>query len=90
MSNRMVFVSGCFNVLHPGHLRLLRFAKECGDRLVVAVEPDMAYARRGNESQNAVNHAKSGAKDWDERQLLPAHALSRHSLERRVDGDRLE
>jgi len=37
---RTVFVSGHFNVLHPGHLRLLRFAKECGNRLVVAVESD--------------------------------------------------
>lgn len=37
---RTVFVSGAFNVLHPGHLRLLRFAKECGDRLVVAVLSD--------------------------------------------------
>jgi len=36
----LVFVSGHFNVLHPGHLRLLRFAKECGDRLVVAIESD--------------------------------------------------
>ena len=35
-----VLVSGRFNVLHPGHLRLFRFAKECGDRLVVAVEND--------------------------------------------------
>jgi len=38
--NRTVFISGHFNVLHPGHLRLLRFAKEYGDRLVVAVESD--------------------------------------------------
>lgn len=37
---KTVFVSGHFNVLHPGHLRLLRFAKECGDRLIVAVESD--------------------------------------------------
>jgi rfaE bifunctional protein kinase chain/domain len=37
---RTVFVSGHFNVLHPGHLRLLRFAKECGERLIVAVESD--------------------------------------------------
>ncbi|MDY7577031.1 PfkB family carbohydrate kinase [Herbaspirillum sp. RTI4] len=37
---QLVFVSGNFNVLHPGHVRLLRFAKECGTRLVVAVESD--------------------------------------------------
>ena len=40
MQNKTVFVSGHFNVLHPGHLRLLRFAKDCGSRLVVAVESD--------------------------------------------------
>ena len=27
-------------MLHPGHLRLLRFAKDCGDRLIVAVQSD--------------------------------------------------
>jgi rfaE bifunctional protein kinase chain/domain len=35
-----VFVSGIFNVLHPGHVRLLRFARELGDRLVVGVIAD--------------------------------------------------
>ena len=34
---RTVFVSGNFNVLHPGHLRLLRFAKEYGELLIVRV-----------------------------------------------------
>lgn len=37
---KIVLVSGNFNVLHPGHLRLLRFAKECGERLIVAVKSD--------------------------------------------------
>ena len=36
-AKNLIFVSGNFNVLHPGHLRLLRFAKECGDYLVVGV-----------------------------------------------------
>jgi rfaE bifunctional protein kinase chain/domain len=36
----LIFVSGTFNVLHPGHLRLFRFAKECGDKLIVAVQSD--------------------------------------------------
>jgi rfaE bifunctional protein kinase chain/domain len=35
-----VFVSGRFNILHPGHLRLLRAAKDYGDWVVVAVESD--------------------------------------------------
>ena len=37
---KTVFVSGRFNVLHPGHVRLFQFARECGDRLVVGVERD--------------------------------------------------
>lgn len=39
-SKRIVFVSGNFNVIHPGHLRLLNFAAECGDLLVVGVTRD--------------------------------------------------
>lgn len=34
---RIVFVSGNFNIVHPGHLRLFQFARECGDFLVVGV-----------------------------------------------------
>lgn len=33
-------VSGNFNVVHPGHLRLLKFAADCCDILVVAVNSD--------------------------------------------------
>lgn len=35
-----VFVYGNFNVIHPGHLRLLRFARDCGNTLVVGVNSD--------------------------------------------------
>jgi rfaE bifunctional protein kinase chain/domain len=34
---KMVFVSGNFNIVHPGHLRLLQLAADCGDFLVVGV-----------------------------------------------------
>lgn len=36
-NKRTVFVSGNFNIVHPGHLRVLRFAAECGDYLIVGV-----------------------------------------------------
>jgi rfaE bifunctional protein kinase chain/domain len=39
-NKKIVFVSGNFNILHPGHLRFLRFAKECGEFLVVGVLDD--------------------------------------------------
>lgn len=39
-NKKIVFVSGFFNIVHPGHLRLLRFASECGNFLVVGVNGD--------------------------------------------------
>lgn len=39
---RIGFVSGNFNIVHPGHLRLLKFAKESCEFLVVGVTPDSA------------------------------------------------
>ena len=37
---RVVFTNGCFDLLHPGHVRLLERAREHGSRLVVAVNSD--------------------------------------------------
>jgi len=35
-----VFTNGCFDVLHVGHIRLLEFAKSCGDYLIVGINSD--------------------------------------------------
>ena len=40
MRRKKVFVSGCFDMLHVGHVRYLRAARELGGRLVVAVNSD--------------------------------------------------
>jgi rfaE bifunctional protein nucleotidyltransferase chain/domain len=37
---KVVFTNGCFDVLHRGHVHLLREAKACGDLLIVAVNSD--------------------------------------------------
>lgn len=37
---RVAFVSGKFNILHPGHVRVLRFAAESADVVVAAITPD--------------------------------------------------
>jgi len=40
VKQKITFVSGNFNILHPGHLRLIRFAKELGNKLIVGVYSD--------------------------------------------------
>lgn len=42
---RIGFTNGVFDLLHPGHLHLLRQAKTLCDRLVVAVNDDSSTAR---------------------------------------------
>jgi len=37
---RITLANGCFDLLHVGHVRYLRAARELGDRLVVAVNSD--------------------------------------------------
>ena len=37
---RVVFTNGCFDLLHPGHVRLLERASEHGQRLIVAINSD--------------------------------------------------
>src|ERR1700674_5422852 len=64
-SRRVVFVSGNFNVVHPGHLRLLNFAAECGEFLVVGITDDSTPGAmipaelrlEGVRAINAVNYA---------------------------------
>ncbi|MDB5340640.1 MAG: hldE [Planctomycetaceae bacterium] len=36
----IVFTNGCFDVLHTGHLELLREARNRGQRLIIGVNPD--------------------------------------------------
>jgi len=42
---RIVFTNGCFDLVHPGHVLLLRRARELGDALVVGVNSDASIRR---------------------------------------------
>lgn len=42
---RIVHCHGCFDVVHPGHLRYLQFAREQGDVLVVSLTGDDAIEK---------------------------------------------
>ncbi|MCL5745334.1 MAG: D-glycero-beta-D-manno-heptose 1-phosphate adenylyltransferase [Acidobacteria bacterium] len=41
----VVFTNGCYDLLHPGHIRLLEQARSLGDILVVALNSDASVQR---------------------------------------------
>jgi len=45
--HRVVFTNGCFDLIHPGHVRCLAEARALGDLLIVAVNSDRSV--RGNK-----------------------------------------
>ena len=47
---KISFVNGCFDVLHPGHIELLKYARSFGDYLIVAIDSDRKVAEmKGSE-----------------------------------------
>lgn len=42
---RVVFTNGCFDLLHPGHVRYLEAARALGDVLVVGLNDDASVRR---------------------------------------------
>jgi rfaE bifunctional protein nucleotidyltransferase chain/domain len=42
---KVVFTNGCYDVLHPGHIRLLESARSLGDILILALNTDASVQR---------------------------------------------
>ncbi len=42
---KVVFTNGCYDILHPGHIRLLERARSLGDVLVLALNTDASVRR---------------------------------------------
>jgi rfaE bifunctional protein nucleotidyltransferase chain/domain len=48
---KTVFTNGVFDLLHPGHIQLLQFAREQGDILVVGINDDASVRRLKGEKR---------------------------------------
>lgn len=50
-NHKIVFTNGCFDIIHAGHIHLLKEAKQQGDKLVVALNTDQSIKALKGDSR---------------------------------------
>lgn len=57
-NKRVVFTNGCYDILHPGHVRLLERARSLGDVLILALNTDASVRRFKGPTRPFYNEAQ--------------------------------
>jgi rfaE bifunctional protein nucleotidyltransferase chain/domain len=52
---KVVFTNGCYDILHPGHIRLLERARSLGDVLILALNTDSSVQRLKGPSRPIIS-----------------------------------
>ena len=52
---RVVFTNGCFDLLHPGHIRYLNQARALGNALIVAINSDHSVQKLKGKGRPILN-----------------------------------
>ena len=55
MKEKIVFTNGCFDLLHRGHIELLKYCKEIGDKVFVGINSDSSVERLKGPSRPVNN-----------------------------------
>ncbi|MEN3013995.1 MAG: D-glycero-beta-D-manno-heptose 1-phosphate adenylyltransferase [Endomicrobiia bacterium] len=63
-NKKLVFTNGCFDIIHSGHIKLLKEAKNLGDVLIVGLNTDKSI-KRIKGPQRPINSQKDRAEVLD-------------------------
>lgn len=58
---KVVFTNGCYDLLHPGHIRLLESARSLGDVLILALNTDASVSRMKGPSRPLISEQRRAA-----------------------------
>lgn len=59
--NKVVFTNGCFDLIHEGHIHLLKKAKSLGDILIVGLNSDRSVRALNKKPQRPINSQETRA-----------------------------
>jgi rfaE bifunctional protein nucleotidyltransferase chain/domain len=54
----VVFTNGCYDILHPGHIRLLERSRSLGDVLILALNTDASVQRLKGPSRPLISQSE--------------------------------
>jgi len=61
LGKTVVFTNGCYDILHPGHVRLLEKSRSLGDVLILALNTDASVARLKGPSRPLISEDERAA-----------------------------
>jgi len=51
LRSKHIFVNGCFDILHPGHIKMFEHARSLGTKLTVAIDSDEKVKQMKGDSR---------------------------------------
>jgi len=72
---RVVFTNGCFDLLHPGHIRSLEQARALGDILIVGLNSDASVRQLKGQGRPAIPESVDAVVIFDD--LTPREVIAR-------------
>ena len=53
---KRIWTNGCFDILHVGHMRLLKYARSLGDTLIVGIDSDRRVQQLKGDNRPINSH----------------------------------
>jgi rfaE bifunctional protein nucleotidyltransferase chain/domain len=51
LRSKIIFINGCFDILHPGHIAMFEYARSLGTKLIVAIDSDEKVKQMKGDSR---------------------------------------
>jgi D-beta-D-heptose 7-phosphate kinase / D-beta-D-heptose 1-phosphate adenosyltransferase len=62
--HKINFTNGCFDILHAGHIKLIREASKHGGKLIVAINSDESVKRIKGDGRPVINEEQRASMRW--------------------------